>query len=126
MKHNRKHKSIEKREEKWTKLAIALENKKEGEFAKPTPLAKTAKIHKDTANYIMDGYDTLNQIGIMNFRDEEGNWTGTLKSKEFINTTNSLREIRKKQIDQANQLDQIELKIVKLMQLLENINKKAK
>lgn len=121
MKQRVKSKEIEKREDKWKKLAIALDERKDGEFTKPTPLANLAKIHKDTATYIMDGYDTLAQIGIINFRDENGNWTGTLKSKEFLNTTNALRELRKRQLDQASRVDELNDKIDKALKILEKL-----
>ncbi len=106
-----KNKIIEKREEKWGKIVRALDGLKEGEFIKPTPLAKMSGVHKDTATDIMDGYDTLSEIGFINFRDKDRNWTGTIKSKESIGVLNLLREIRKEQLEQSNDIEDIKKKL---------------
>ena len=111
----------EKKSEKLIKIIKAGEEFRGKGVIKPTPFAKKAGIHKDTFTDSMDVYDSLKDLGIINFRDENGELVGTIISDEYKNTINLLREIRKEQLNQNTEMDKLKKEILEIKRILEGM-----
>jgi hypothetical protein len=102
---------IDKREEKYRRVASAIANMEVGQIISPTKLFKNIQIHPDTGRDLMDMWDSLRQIGFETIRDENGVLVRIIRVNENLDLKKEISEMRKDILDIKIKLEEVKEKI---------------
>ena len=98
---------IDKREDKYRRVASAIANMEVGQIISPTKLFKSIQIHPDTGKDLIDMWDSLKQIGFETIRDENGTLIKIMRVNENLDLKKEISEVRKDILDMKVKLDEI-------------------
>jgi len=105
-------KQIDKREEKYKRISIAIEKMPVGSIIAPSTLARSVGVHPQTLTDLFDLIDSLKEIGFETTRDSK---TGKIKNIHRVNDSLNLKkevaEMKKELIDIGVTLEEIKIKI---------------